>query len=284
MQIIKDGTTLRSAITQQKVVGKRIAFVPTMGNLHQGHLDLVREAKKVADSIVVSIYVNPTQFGANEDLDKYPRTLAADCAQLEALGVDFVFTPSDAEMYPNGFENRTQISVEHLSNVLCGSRREGHFNGVCIIVAKLFNLVQPDYAIFGQKDLQQLTIIRHMTSDLCMPITIIGVDTRREQSGLAMSSRNGYLSDQQKLLAANIYATLKQIKQAIERSHYNYSELSSKASAALNELGFRTDYLEIRRTSDLQLAEDGQRDAELAIFIAAYLDNTRLIDNMIIRL
>ena len=187
-------------------------------------------------------------------------------------------------MYPNGFENRTQISVEHLSNVLCGSRREGHFNGVCIIVAKLFNLVQPDYAIFGQKDLQQLTIIRHMTSDLCMPITIIGVDTRREQSGLAMSSRNGYLSDQQKLLAANIYATLKQIKQAIERSHYNYSELSSKASAALNELGFCTDYLEIRRTSDLQLAEDGQRDAELAIFIAAYLDNTRLIDNMIISL
>lgn len=263
---------------QQQIVG----FVPTMGNLHEGHLQLVRAAKARCDRIVVSIFVNPMQFGANEDLDAYPRTLDADKEKLAALGVDVVFVPSVAEMYPRGLAQQTYVEVPEISDVVCGASRPGHFRGVATIVCKLFNMVAPDVAFFGEKDYQQLQVIKAMVADLSMDLTIVGVPTEREKDGLAMSSRNGYLSAEQRQKAATIYATLTELKAAIECGDHHYAGLCAHAAEELNNQGFKTDYVEIRQGSTLAIAGPGDR--ELVILIAAYLGTTRLIDNMQISL
>jgi pantoate--beta-alanine ligase len=280
MQTISKTPALRAAVNTEKAQHNTVALVPTMGNLHEGHLQLVRRAREIADVVVVSIYVNPTQFGANEDLDRYPRTLERDIERLLAEGTDYLFTPSDADVYPNGIERITRVGVEHLSNILCGKSRPGHFDGVCTIVCKLLNLVQPTHALFGEKDLQQLTVIRQMVSDLCMPITIVGVPTSREASGLAMSSRNGFLTDSQRDGAKLIYQILLATQQSIINGNDDFSALCKQAVNTLNDAGFKSDYFEIRQLPDLSLASKNSSAATLAIFAAASLGSTRLIDNV----
>jgi pantoate--beta-alanine ligase len=278
MKTYTKSASLRKALANEQLAGKRIAFVPTMGNLHSGHLQLVKRAHKVADIVVVSIYVNPLQFGANEDLDKYPRTLSADKEALFSAGAHYLFTPTTDEMYPQGMENCTKVSVPELSNTLCGLSRPGHFTGVATVVSKLFNLVQPDVAIFGKKDFQQLAVIRRMVSDLCMPIEIIGEETCRAEDGLALSSRNGYLSEEQRIIAPRLYEALQLCRNAIASGFDNFSELEHHATEMLKLAGFRPDYVSVR---DAQTLQNVTSDTEtIVIAIAAYLGNTRLIDNV----
>lgn len=278
MKTYSTSASLRNALAHEKLAGKRIAFVPTMGNLHAGHLQLVKRAHKVADIVVVSIFVNPLQFGANEDLDKYPRTLSADKAALFSEGVHYLFTPTTAEMYPDGMENCTKISVPDLSDTLCGLSRPGHFTGVATVVSKLFNLVQPDVAIFGKKDFQQLAVIRRMVRDLCMPIEIIGEETYRAENGLALSSRNGYLNQEQRDIAPQLYEALQFCRCAIASGFDDFAELEHHATEMLKLAGFRPDYIAVR---DAQTLQDVTNDTEtIVIAVAAYLGNTRLIDNV----
>lgn len=268
---------LRAAMKPFRKAGKSIAFVPTMGNLHRGHIALVEEGKQRADIVVASIFVNPTQFGANEDFDKYPRTLDADCAMLAEAGCDLLFAPETGEMYPEGCSQATTVSVSGITEVLCGRSRPGHFNGVATVVSKLFNIVQPDIALFGEKDYQQLAIIRQLTRDLCFPIDIVGIPTVRAEDGLALSSRNGYLSVEERKIAAQLYRTLTQLRQAILDGQRDYSALSDAALLHLKKCGFDPDYLEVRR-QDLSQADAADR--QLVILVAARLGSTRLIDNL----
>lgn len=257
---------------------QRIALVPTMGNLHDGHLSLVKRARELADIVVVSIFVNPLQFGANEDLDTYPRTLAQDQQKLEAAGVHFLFAPSAAEIYPNGQNTQTQVRVPVVSEGFCGSSRPGHFDGVSTIVCKLFNIVQPDIAVFGEKDFQQLAVIRKMTHDLCIPIEIIGVATYRADDGLALSSRNQYLSVTERNIAPLLYSSLLACQKAIIDTPSNVAPAISKARENLEAAGFSVDYL--AACDALTLAEPNSKTSEVAILAAAFLGNTRLIDNV----
>lgn len=274
---------LREAVKNAKAAGKKVGFVPTMGNLHDGHISLVDVARKHSDFTICSIFVNPTQFGANEDLDKYPRTLAEDQAKLEAAGLDLVFAPTVDEMYPNGTEMLAQVTVPGLSEILCGASRPNHFTGVATVVSKLFNMVQPDSAFFGEKDFQQLTVIRCMVSELAFPIEIVGVPTVREASGLAMSSRNGYLSNEDKEKAALLYQLLQKTAKQLQEDSFFPSEeaiqnLCDKAIEELAVAGFEPDYYSIRRQSDLKFPHS--RDRDLVILLAAKLNGTRLIDNL----
>ncbi|MBL4742945.1 MAG: pantoate--beta-alanine ligase, partial [Idiomarina sp.] len=256
-----------------------VALVPTMGNLHEGHLTLVKRAQQHADVVVVSIFVNPMQFGANEDLDSYPRTLEQDCRALEALGVNAVFTPQVEDMYPRGMDQQTRIEVPGISDILCGANRPGHFVGVATVVCKLFNMVQPQFAVFGEKDFQQLQVIRLMTQDLSLPIDIIGEPTARAETGLALSSRNGYLSESQREQAAVIYRTLAGIAEKINAG----TSVEAARQWAVTELetaGFAIDYVEIRNANDLQPAS--ATSGRLVALIAAKLGSTRLIDNLVI--
>ncbi|EKE87449.1 pantoate--beta-alanine ligase [Idiomarina xiamenensis] len=255
---------------------QRVALVPTMGNLHDGHLRLVETAKQHAEVVVVSIFVNPLQFGANEDLDAYPRTLAADCEKLKAAGVDAVFTPTVADMYPRGLMQQTTVNVPEISDILCGASRPGHFRGVATIVCKLFNMVQPDVAVFGRKDYQQLQVIRLMVEDLSLAVEIIGAETVRDASGLALSSRNGYLHNNQQRQARQIYQTLRQLADALHQGK-SHQIVEQQGQQLLQSAGFRTDYVAVRRASDLQTPQAADR--ELVILIAAYIGSTRLIDN-----
>lgn len=257
-----------------------IALVPTMGNLHQGHLQLVKRAQQATSQVVVSIFVNPMQFAANEDLDRYPRTFAQDCEALEALGVTAVFAPTVEDVYPRGVANQTSITVPEISDILCGASRPGHFRGVATIVCKLFNMVQPDIAVFGQKDYQQLQVIRLMTADLSMPVDIIGEPTERADDGLALSSRNGYLSTAERAQAPFIYQLLQDLAKLLKQG-VNAGEVEQRGLAALTEQGFRPDYLSVRRQQDLQPV--AAADTELVILLAAYLGNTRLIDNLCVQ-
>jgi pantoate--beta-alanine ligase len=261
--------------------GKHVGFVPTMGNLHAGHCELVRHAKSRADIVVVSIFVNPLQFGANEDFGSYPRTLQADCEQLQAVGADIVFAPAVEALYPdfNGQDLQQQVIVQPppLADILCGASRPGHFSGVATVVTKLFHMVQPDLAVFGKKDYQQLMVIRALVRQLNFGIEIVGVDTKRELSGLAMSSRNGYLSPEQKTQAAQLYAQLQQLRTALESGRRDYESLCQEAASALKQLGWQVDYVEIRAQQDLSLP--GPDQTELVVLAAAKLGNTRLIDN-----
>lgn len=282
MNTVKTVRELRAAIARARGEGKRIGFVPTMGNLHSGHAALVTAAAQRADFVVASIFVNPLQFGANEDLDKYPRTLAADQERLLQAGCNLLFAPTVKEMYPDGMAVQTRVSVPNLSEGLCGTSRPGHFEGVATVVSKLFNMVQPDLAVFGEKDYQQLAVIRAMVRDLNMPIQIIGEPTVRAEDGLALSSRNGYLTAEQRATAPVVYRTLQQIGDAISRGQRDFAALVADGQAQLTAAGLRPDYLQVRHALTLRPAMVDDRD--LVILVAAYLGNTRLIDNLYVHL
>ncbi|MGI2095839.1 pantoate--beta-alanine ligase [Shewanella glacialipiscicola] len=268
---------IRTQVRAWRAKGETIAFVPTMGNLHQGHITLVREAAQKCDHVVVSIFVNPMQFGQNEDLDAYPRTLAADSAAITAAGAELLFTPTPAVMYPKGLEQQTYVEVPGISNVLCGASRPGHFRGVATIVCKLFNIVQPDVAFFGNKDYQQLLVIKTMVEDLSLPIEIIGVDTIRENSGLAMSSRNGYLTATEKAAAPALKKAIDAMAKGIKQGE-SVDAVTEQAKASLVAAGFTPDYLEIRHAHTLEVAQ--RQDQALVILAAAYIGKARLIDNL----
>lgn len=271
---------LRRQLNAWRRAGDTIAFVPTMGNLHQGHLSLVSEAAKRADRVVVSIFVNPMQFDDAGDLLNYPRTLEADSAELEAQGVDLLFTPTPDTIYPKGLEAQTFVEVPGISEILCGDSRPGHFRGMATVVTKLFNLVQPDVACFGEKDYQQLQIIRLMVEDLSMDIEIVGVPTHREADGLAMSSRNGYLTPTQRAIAPLLARTMKELALALTAGEHQQHSVD-KATATLNNNGFITDYIQVRNALTLQPATAA--DQRLVILVAAFLGKARLIDNMVIK-
>lgn len=278
MNTVKTVLELRAAVARARGEGKRIAFVPTMGNLHSGHAALVTKAAQRADFVVASIFVNPLQFGAGEDLDKYPRTLAADQERLLEAGCNLLFAPTVDEMYPDGMAVQTRVSVPQLSEGLCGASRPGHFEGVATVVSKLFNMVQPDIAVFGQKDFQQLAVIRAMVRDLNMPIQIIGEPTVRAEDGLALSSRNGYLNAEQRAIAPVVYRTLSQLADGIRQGRRDFPALIAEGRQALTEAGLKPDYLEVRHAVDLRPALASDQD--LVILVAAYLGPTRLIDNL----
>ena len=280
MQTLNQVKYLRAALNVDKNRGSKIVLVPTMGNLHEGHLQLVRRAREVADIVVVSIFVNPMQFGASEDLDNYPRTLTEDQDKLDAENVDYLFIPNVDEMYPNGIDNHTTVANAKLSNMLCGIHRPGHFQGVCTVVNKLLNLVQPSVAVFGEKDFQQLAIIRRMVSDLCMPIDIIGVPTARAHDGLALSSRNQYLSNIDRVKAPLIYETLQKTCDAIIAGSRQYETLCETAKINLKDAGFGVDYFDIRDQKNLSLLNNNADNEKIVILTAASLGSTRLLDNI----
>jgi len=256
----------------------RIAFVPTMGNLHEGHLQLVRRARQLGDIVVVSIFVNPLQFGAGEDLDAYPRTLTADREKLFAEGVQILYTPGVEDIYPEGMQAQTLVRVPDLTETLCGRSRPGHFDGVTTVVNKLFNIVRPDVAVFGEKDFQQLCIIRKMVEDLCMPVEVVGAPTVRADDGLALSSRNGYLSRAQRRIAPLLHRVLLDCRDAIACGFDNFLQLESHARMQLLQAGFDPDYFAIRDARTLDTVSDSSE--EIAILAAARLGSTRLIDNV----
>ncbi|MBK9952532.1 MAG: pantoate--beta-alanine ligase [Candidatus Competibacteraceae bacterium] len=278
MRTVHTIAELRDHVTTWRRAGERVAFVPTMGNLHRGHIHLVERARQQAPRTVASIFVNPTQFGPNEDFTGYPRTLLEDSRQLEAVGLDLLFAPAVAEIYPRPLEDMTSITVPELSDILCGASRPTHFRGVATVVGKLFNMVQPDIALFGEKDWQQLRVIRRLVDDLNFPIEIVGVPTVREADGLAMSSRNGYLTPEERAIAPTLYATLTASAERLRAGERDYQRLSDEAKARLAAAGFRPDYFEIRRASDLQPPASG--DENLRILAAAWLGRARLIDNL----
>ena len=258
-----------------------VAFVPTMGNLHEGHLALVREAAKRSDKVVVSIFVNRLQFGQGEDFDRYPRTLEQDAAKLAGEGVAVLFAPNEQELYPR-VAQQYNVEPPNLQNELCGTFRPGHFRGVATVVAKLFNIVEPDYACFGKKDYQQLAILQGMAADLNFRVEIVPVDIGRAADGLALSSRNQYLSEAERKQAPQLYRELQAIARAVENGNRNYAELEQQAAANLKQAGWQVDYVEIRHAGNLQVAHVG--DSELVVLAAARLGNTRLIDNVEIHL
>ena len=278
MNTVRTVRELRAAVARARGEGKRIGFVPTMGNLHNGHAALVEKAGQRADFVVTSIFVNPLQFGANEDLASDPRTLEADQERLLNAGCNLLFAPTVEEMYPHGMIGQTLVSVPGVSDGLCGASRPGHFAGVATVVCKLFNMVQPDLAVFGQKDFQQLAVIRTLVHDLNMPIQIIGEPTVRAEDGLALSSRNGYLDAQQRHSAPLIYRTLRSLASAIQAGEHDFLQLQAQAKATFAAAGLRADYVEIRNANDLQPAR--REDRQLVILAAAFVGNTRLIDNL----
>lgn len=269
--------TLRERVAAARVAGHSIALVPTMGNLHAGHLALVDAARARAGFVVVSIFVNPLQFGPNEDFGAYPRTLAADLEALTGRGADLVFTPSVAELYPDGTDLATRVHVAGLSEILCGASRPGHFDGVTTVVAKLFHLVAPDLAVFGQKDFQQLALIRRMVRDLSMAVEVLGVPTARAADGLALSSRNGYLTEEERARAPALQRVLAGTAARI-RDGEAPGAAAAVACDALAAEGFEPDYVSVRRQSDLGEPEAGDR--ALVVLGAARLGRARLIDNV----
>ncbi|MEJ6656086.1 MAG: pantoate--beta-alanine ligase [Pseudomonas sp.] len=273
---------LRAALARARQENKRIGLVPTMGNLHAGHIALVEKARQRTDYVVVSIFVNPLQFGANEDLDSYPRTLAEDQRKLLDAGTDLIFAPNVSEMYPEGMNGHTLISVPVVSEGLCGASRPGHFDGVSTVVSKLLNIVQPDLAIFGEKDFQQLAVIRKMSQDLCLPVQIMGEPIVRADDGLALSSRNGYLNEEQRRSAPYLYQTLQHIEQQLTSGRRDFAAIIDEARVALVDAGFKPDYLDLRDAETLQPATDETRD--IIILAAVFLGTTRLIDNLRINL
>ncbi|HID5800971.1 TPA: pantoate--beta-alanine ligase [Escherichia coli] len=282
MLIIETLPLLRQQIRRLRMEGKRVALVPTMGNLHDGHMKLVDEAKARADVVVVSIFVNPMQFDRPEDLARYPRTLQEDCEKLNKRKVDLVFAPSVKEIYPNGTETHTYVDVPGLSTMLEGASRPGHFRGVSTIVSKLFNLVQPDIACFGEKDFQQLALIRKMVADMGFDIEIIGVPILRAKDGLALSSRNGYLTAEQRKIAPGLYKVLSSIADKLQAGERDLDEIIAIAGQELNEKGFRADDIQIRDADTLlEVSENSKR---AVILVAAWLGDARLIDNKMVEL
>lgn len=282
MLIIETLPLLRQQIRRLRMEGKRVALVPTMGNLHDGHMKLVDEAKARADVVVVSIFVNPMQFDRPEDLARYPRTLQEDCEKLNKRKVDLVFAPSVKEIYPNGTETHTYVDVPGLSTMLEGASRPGHFRGVSTIVSKLFNLVQPDIACFGEKDFQQLALIRKMVADMGFDIEIVGVPIMRAKDGLALSSRNGYLTAEQRKIAPGLYKVLSSIADKLQAGERDLDEIITIAGQELNEKGFRADDIQIRDADTLlEVSETSKR---AVILVAAWLGDARLIDDKMVEL
>ncbi|WP_110654138.1 pantoate--beta-alanine ligase [Salinicola halimionae] len=281
MQTLHEIAPLRERLRTHRLAGQRIALVPTMGNLHEGHLALVDRARESADVVVATLFVNPLQFGAGEDFGQYPRTLDSDRERLTAHGCDLLFAPSVETLYPGGLGTQTQVHVPNVSEGLCGGTRIGHFDGVATVVSLLFHLIQPDIACFGEKDFQQLAVIRKLVDDLHFPIEIIGVPIVRAADGLALSSRNGYLTSDQRALAPALQQTLAQCRSALASGEPPGTILAA-ASQTLEEAGFRLDYLELR-ARDLSPFEPG-RDAEAHLLAAVYLGSTRLIDNVAVEL
>ncbi len=282
MLIIETLPLLRQQIRRLRMEGKRVALVPTMGNLHDDHMKLVDEAKARADVVVVSIFVNPMQFDRPEDLARYPRTLQEDCEKLNKRKVDLVFAPSVKEIYPNGTETHTYVDVPGLSTMLEGASRPGHFRGVSTIVSKLFNLVQPDIACFGEKDFQQLALIRKMVADMGFDIEIVGVPIMRAKDGLALSSRNGYLTAEQRKIAPGLYKVLSSIADKLQAGERDLDEIIAIAGQELNEKGFRADDIQIRDADTLQEVSENSKRA--VILVAAWLGDARLIDNKMVEL
>ena len=279
MQTVHTIADVQTFVSARRAEGLRIGFVPTMGNLHGGHLTLVEKAKQHCDVVVVSIYVNPLQFGPNEDYDSYPRTIEQDQQLLTEHGVDLLYTASTSEIYPEGSDNHTHITVDVLDDMHCGSTRPGFFRGVATVVTKLFNIVRPDIAVFGEKDFQQLTVIRKMVSDLCLPIEIIGVPIAREATGLAMSSRNGYLSTQERHeIAPALYRCLAEAQTKIQAGETDFDLLRRNAFAKMAEAGFKPDYFNICNPQTLLPATHNEQS--LVILAAGYLGKARLIDNV----
>jgi pantoate--beta-alanine ligase len=279
MEIAKNSHELRQCLAGLSGDGT-VAFVPTMGNLHEGHLSLVRRGFAMAKHVIVSIFVNPLQFSPTEDLEAYPRTLKQDLEQLAGEGVALVVTPSVEDLYPSGLQAHTKVTVPGLTDVLCGRQRAGHFDGVTTVVCKLLNLVSADIALFGEKDLQQLLVIRKMVADLGIPVQIEAVPTQRNANGLALSSRNGYLTPEALDLAPALYRNLMAVGDAVRDGARDYAGLCSGLMQRLNALGFVSEYCEARRCSDLLPAQED--DTDIAIFCAASLEGTRLIDNIVI--
>jgi len=283
MKTVTNINDLRAQVKTWRQQGLSIAFVPTMGNLHAGHITLVDEAHKHADKIVASIFVNPMQFGENEDIDSYPRTMQADQEKLIAAGTDLLFMPTPEIIYPKGLAKQSYVEVPNVSEGYCGESRLGHFRGVATVVCKLFNLVQPDFACFGLKDYQQVQVIQTMVDDLSMPIEIIPVATRREESGLALSSRNGYLTAEEKAIAPVLQQSLQWLACEInkgfsQQESIDFIGLAKKAAKTVNEQGMKTDYIHVCHARTLQPASED--DVELVILAAAYCGKARLIDNI----
>ena len=272
MEIISSVAALCARLQREP----RIALVPTMGNLHEGHLDLVRIARQHADCVVVSIFVNPLQFGANEDFGKYPRTLQADCEKLARVGAQVVFAPSEADLYP--VPQTVTVEPPPVAAELCGAFRPGHFRGVATVVLKLFNIVQPHVAVFGKKDYQQLYVIRQMTEQLNVPVTIVGGETVRAADGLALSSRNQYLSAVERSEAIRLYRILESIRQAVGQGARNFAALEAEAMSALQAHGWQVDYVAIRSRATLMPPQSDE--SALVVLGAARLGQTRLIDNL----
>jgi len=282
MQTISDISSLREQITLLKRDGRTIAFVPTMGNLHEGHLTLVRKAKEYADVVVVSIFVNPMQFERADDLNNYPRTLDKDLSKLNGEGVELVFTPTPDVMYPEGLDKQTFVEVPKLSHMLEGVSRPGHFRGVATIVTKLFNIVRPDFACFGEKDFQQLAVIKQMTEDLCLGTEIIGVQTVRELDGLAMSSRNALLTMDERQRAPVLARTMRWISSQIRGGRNDYDSVIEDAEDQLRAAGLRPDEIFIRDAKSLLII--GEETSQAVILISAFLGKARLIDNQVLEL
>jgi pantoate--beta-alanine ligase len=279
MIIAQSVPELKTEIARLRAAGRRIAFVPTMGNLHAGHRHLMEQARRHADAVVASIYVNPLQFGPQEDFSAYPRTPEQDRTLLESAKVDALFLPDDAAIYPRGRAASTRVEVPGVSDILCGAARPGHFRGVATVVHRLLQLVSPDVALFGKKDYQQLLVIRLMTADFGLPVEIIGIDTVRDADGLAMSSRNGYLSPEERRIAPKLYATLQVLAGQIQGAPWgSIAEHEEQAAEQLEIDGFRPDYVSVRRQQDLAIP--GPNDRQLVILAAAWLGRTRLIDNL----
>lgn len=280
MQVVHSKQELAEQLAEWRQQGDHVALVPTMGSLHAGHLSLVTLAREHAERVVVSIFVNPTQFGQGEDFEKYPRTLERDKRRLKNSGADLIFAPDVETMYPFGIENATMVSVPHLTANFCGASRPGHFDGVTTVVARLFAMVQPDAAVFGQKDYQQQLVIRYMTEDMSLPINIITGATVREEDGLAMSSRNSYLSEQEREVAPQLYKTLQFIGKELQNGRRNFEDLEDVARQRLADAGFDVDYFAIRRALNLEVPD---RDCDdLVVLAAAKLGGARLIDNIIV--
>ena len=280
MEIITDKVDLCEQLDDWRQQDDHIAVVPTMGNLHVGHISLVELAREHAERVVVTVFVNPTQFGASEDFSDYPRTLDRDTRRLRNVGADILFMPTVETVYPFGIENATTVSVPGLSDNFCGSFRPGHFEGVTSVVARLFALVQPDVAVFGQKDFQQQMVIRRMVDDLNLPVKVLVGPTIREDDGLAMSSRNQYLTEDERTIAPALYRSLTEIGEHLQAGKRSYDELEQQGIDELVAAGFEPDYVAIRRAQDLSTPD---RDCdELVIMVAAHLGNARLIDNIIV--
>ena len=281
MIVVSDTAALAEHLGPLRHRTDTIAFVPTMGNLHDGHLALVNQARAAADAVIVSIFVNPMQFSAHEDLETYPRTLEDDLSALRETGVDLVLTPRADDIYPDTFARHTTIHVPVLGDALCGKDRPGHFDGVCTVVYKLFRMVGPDIAVFGEKDLQQLLIIKKMVADLSLPIDIQSGTTQREEDGLALSSRNQYLSASERAVAPLLWQTLQRCAATLTATpDCEPASIIDPARETLEQAGFTVDYLELRELSTLQLVDSGGQDC--ALFVAARLGDTRLIDNILL--